>query len=359
MKAPVIEEWLNLQNVKWHYWESVPLARIDAERSLKNQARLDRALDEPTVAAYAQAMRDKAAFPALIAYALDTTREKATQPGADLVLITGNHRMAAAMETGRQDFDVYVVEERSPTVRERMTRTANFIEGRRPPPEEALQHAVWLVTTDGYTAAAAARMTNLKHSTVELALRADRVRAQLLSLGVDATQFPRTTLTRLSVLKLDAVLAAAGQAVRRYRLAPDTVGEMLRSVQIGRSEAEQLDEIRDFVLAPTIAARAAMSGRDGRFTQQMSTGTRVLAAIGVLRTHVARYPDPRAAGVRDADEFQAILDRWAEVQTAFGLWANKGRRLWGPGSGVNTAAVHGFASDTEGVDAASLAVRSA
>lgn len=343
MRSPVIEDWLERQKVKHAYWEVVPLARIDADRSLRNQARMDRALDQKTVESYAQAMRDGASFPALIAYKVDPDREKLATPGADLVLITGNHRMAAAIEANRADFDVYVVEDASPLVRERLTRTANFLEGRRPPPEEALQHAMWLVSHDGYTAGAAAKMTNLRRSGVETALRAERTRSRLLSMGIDATggHFAQAVLDRLGALRGDPVLEAAARAVIDYHLSTELAAEMLRRVHAGRSEAEQLRLIEDFCAQDYVRQRpqSLVDARQGSY--KIKPGHRILGNLTTARNYIERYPDPTSAGLIEPADFQRVLDVWADLQTGFAQWANKGRRRYGLGTLTNKEADHG------------------
>lgn len=341
MRHPLYEDWLDRQNVSYQFVPDVPFTRIDGARSLGNQARLERALDQGTVSSYAQAMLDGAKFPALIAYQLDPANERLGPDGADLILITGNHRQAAASEVGERAFDVYVVTESSPIVRERLTRTANFIEGRRPPTDEAVLHAIWLVQRDGYTSSAAARLTNLRADYLDRVLRAERVKSRLIGLGVKATNVPQGQLSTLNVLKTDPVLRAGGAAAVNYRLTIEQVQEMTRRATTRVTEAEQILEISQYVREAHIAARPALTGKNGQFTRMSSPVMRLLGGLGMMKKHLERHVTPTDSGILDPAEFQHVLDEWAILQTLFGNWASKGRKVYGRGSSENALADHG------------------
>src|SRR4051794_13664475 len=86
-----IEELLNKTGVSWTFEPDVSLGEIDMDRSLRNQARINKVLDQPTVETYIEAMKRGDQFPALISYFWNNTSKR--------VLIDGNHRAAAHKAT--------------------------------------------------------------------------------------------------------------------------------------------------------------------------------------------------------------------------------------------------------------------
>src|ERR1043165_2339631 len=113
------EQWLDKRHVPYRS-ETIRLADIDLETSLKNQARLSQPLDKDRVEEMTLAMREtKALFPPIVVYQNVGTKK--------WVIITGNHRVHAAIDAGWSEFDAYVVTSQDKMVLDVLTRTINQI----------------------------------------------------------------------------------------------------------------------------------------------------------------------------------------------------------------------------------------
>ena len=63
-----VEDWLDEHGVSWEYDPALPVARIDVERSLQNQARVYQKLDPERVGQYAEAIERGDQFPAVVTH---------------------------------------------------------------------------------------------------------------------------------------------------------------------------------------------------------------------------------------------------------------------------------------------------
>ena len=88
-------------NVEWAY-STIGIGLIDQKDSLRNQARLGVSIQQDVVEEYATAMRNGAAFPALVGF---------QRSDGSFILAGGNHRLAAAKSANRMTVDLYVCEQ--------------------------------------------------------------------------------------------------------------------------------------------------------------------------------------------------------------------------------------------------------
>ena len=101
-KSKTVESWLTDHGMKFEWVPDLPIAEIDVEAGLANQARLHDPLHEPTVATYLEAMERGDTFPAIVVVRPNAS-VKATP-------VDGNHLAKSAMLAGRESVAAYVVQ---------------------------------------------------------------------------------------------------------------------------------------------------------------------------------------------------------------------------------------------------------
>jgi hypothetical protein len=202
------ESWLRREGVDFVYHPFIPLEKFDVERSLQNQARLERPLIPEVVEEYARALRDGAQFPAVVCYATAT----------GYVLIDRNHRLAAARRVGLAGWDAYEVLTQDKFLLECLTRTANILEGVRATPAERLEQAAYLAATYGAPIRVLAQRFALDEDRLAEYLRERRARERLLAQGVSDLRLPGWHLARLNAIENDHVLREAALLAQRAAL---------------------------------------------------------------------------------------------------------------------------------------------
>lgn len=311
------ESWFSQQGVEADYRENVPLSRIDIEASLANQARLGKPLDDELWLKYADAMEQGADFPPLIVY----------DAGGRLIIVSGNHRVKAATYTSRKSFDLYVVKTDDRYIIERMTRSANVVEGRGLTKDESVAQAVYLVTTFHKRASDVARSFNLKPSDVQKAIERRRHMARLEGLGVKASRMSSSHLDAFGDIPDDKVLKAAVTLAQDYALTSDQAKEMAREIKDKTSEDARYAVVKDWSQRPEIVSRrphAALS-KGGRSTD-MPVKTRLLGVLAQLKRLATDYPDVNALQLTRVNEVEETLVMLHDVTNRLDDILRKGRK---------------------------------
>lgn len=276
---PQIENWLDSHGATYDR-KTVAIDKIDYRRSLKNQARIQ-PLDESLVAVYAEAMQDGAKFPPIVL--ADDGK------GAGMLVVDGNHRLAAAQLVGKTEVDAYVISNGTPRQITVMTFDANTKHGLPSSPEERRQHAVFLVETAGITAKDAARMLSVptRELTLDLALlRADR---RLASLGVDRWQaLSRSSKIRLENIRSDVVFASTAQLAIQSKMGIQALTNLVTEINDQRTEAEALAVVEAERARQNDTIAATVGGR-ARLSTDMIRLTRALAYADRLATDQIEY----------------------------------------------------------------------
>lgn len=245
MRDPRVEQWLKNELVKWEYVGELPLMTINLDASLNNQARMTMPLIESTVARYAMAMRRGDEFPAIVVY-----------PRKDqYVIITGNHRCAAAQRAGRLTLDAYVVRETDDLRLTGLTRMANGVEGMRHSEEEDVQHAVHLVTNYGMKLVDAAAKMNVDEDKVSKAYNQKKAVARLQALNVKLTGMTMYAIRSSARAQSDILAAKLADAALTYCLTNDQMDVMTRKCLAAGGEDAGQAAIMEFVQHPDIASQ--------------------------------------------------------------------------------------------------------
>lgn len=234
MREAKVEEWLNEEGIEWHYEPDVPLSKVDREASLKNQARY-KAIDQDHVLELAIAAEEKE-LTAMVGYYNTDHR---------IVIIDGNHRMEAYSLVARKTAGFYIVDTAYAWVVDRLTRTANKLEGLGQTRDEKLGHAIYFVKIQNMPVSAAAGLVQMSVAAVQNALAADDTRERLRSLGFNASLYP-TTLEELYRIKQDSALLGTAKLVHEAQLGAREAAEVARKVSKQRSEQAQQAMIDNF-----------------------------------------------------------------------------------------------------------------
>src|SRR5262245_2941145 len=111
MRSELYQAFLSRQGVDWRYLESVPVASINLQRSLRGQARLENPVDIELIDQYTVGYKAKDQFPAVVGY--QTNRDQYN-------LIDGVQRTHAMIRAKVTETDLYLVETSDPAVIDRL-----------------------------------------------------------------------------------------------------------------------------------------------------------------------------------------------------------------------------------------------
>lgn len=238
MKDPKVEQWLDREGVSWHYEHDIALSTIDRKASLDNQARFE-ALNEDHIVDLAVAAEEME-LPAMIAYRKQDGR---------LVIIDGNHRMEAYSRLNNKLVsDFYIIDIVHPWVIDRVTRTANVLNGAQLSREERISHALYLIRAENMDINSAAKCLMISKTTIQSVLSAEDVRGRLARLGF-TDRLPIKSLTILYRVKQDKALLEAANLAKEAKLTADETRELATRIERAAvSEKAQEAAINEFRL---------------------------------------------------------------------------------------------------------------
>jgi len=232
-KEAIIEEWLKDNVVDYELDRNFPLANVDLESSLKNQARLRVPLNEDVVETYAEAMENGAEFPPCVGY----------MQGKKLIFIDGNHRGAAYSLLDVVDIPVFIVKNASTDMILKLTYEANVPHGIPNSKEDRLDHAMWLVRSGGHSQRVAATVMNVKAADLQAALSRSEADRRAAALSVKRAHWSAISISsrrRLNAIKSDAAFRKAVDVVFKMDLKTGDVSELVSAVNRERTNAAQL-----------------------------------------------------------------------------------------------------------------------
>jgi len=232
MRQGTREDWLKQLKVDYEYKESIPISQIDIEKSLKNQARVRIAILPETRDSYAAGMKNGDKFPPIIVYWSDRLDA--------YVIIDGNHRIQAAKQIGRLDFDAYIVDVHQDALTiEILTRGANAIEGYPFTNSDRLFQAKYLVGL-GTSQAEAASLMKISQSTLSDEMLADIVNKRLSDLGLEPDALNTTQKRHLNKVTDNAVLKAIYDITCEASLSAKQLNALIDTTIENSSEKERL-----------------------------------------------------------------------------------------------------------------------
>jgi ParB-like chromosome segregation protein Spo0J len=296
-----MENRLTAQGVEWDYLAAIPLAQINVEAGLRNQARLSEPLRKGTVAQYARALLDGAVFPAVVLL----NGPKGFEP-AD-----GNHRIAALIAAGRKETDAYLVANADTYVRDRLIRTTNLVEGMRPSSEESLAQAIYLVETYKRPIKEVAWDCQLDDSVISRAIRVRETAQRLVAAGGRPEALNKTQLERLAVVHNDMVLKAAADLAIRASLKETEVASLTSSIQAKRTEQDQLESVRAATADYKERIGQTRSGRHPSSNQHRDT---LLRSLATLQRLVSENPTLEQLQCTNPADARRVAVLWAAVR---------------------------------------------
>lgn len=246
----------------------VSFEAIDLEASERNQARL-LPIHEETVELYEAAMRDGAVFPPIV---VNGTK-------APFVVLDGNHRIRAAINTGFDSAEMLVVTDASKAAMELYTYEANAKHGLPTTVEERVVQGVYLVSL-GNAAIDVAKALSISERKLWNAMAAYRSRQRLERLGV-ASNWSPGQLQRFGSVRSDVVVAPLVRLASAARLAVSDIEPMIVSVNALHTETEQLAFVaeQEAKYAPIIASTAGGAIDLPREVNRLKIGIRMLQTI--------------------------------------------------------------------------------
>ncbi len=299
------ESWLTRHKVSWEWLPSLSLASINIRKSLDNQARLGVPLDPDRVAQYAEEMRKGASFPPIIVY----------RSADKYIIITGNHRVAAAIAAKRTTIEAYYVPEAESDVylRDLLTRTANVIEGVTISFEERYQQAMYMVKMYNKSMNEVAAHMGVAASTLSLKMRSRDVADRAVSMGLQGHALPENTRMLFSPIQNDNVFKEVYEAVRTLGMNQREANDLIRETTLRGTEAEQIQKIHEIATRPEMKERARAIGDSGHVTD-LKARRRLMLSLGNLRSTLARYTDPMQFQLTTKQQLDAAEDVWKSIE---------------------------------------------
>lgn len=302
-RDPQREQWLENEEVKFEYRKAVPLAEFDERASLRNQARLDGALDKKLVESYALMAIDNMEPPAVMAW----------QGQNGLVMIDGNHRYAAAREAEKQVIDCYVVLSKDVYDIARLTRAANALEGKRPTHEQLVQQAGFLAKEFNQPVNEVAKSLHIPAAAVRIFLRSRKAEERLARLGVPMARMKRTVKERLQSIANDRVFQAAGQLIHDAALPSNEVEPLLADVRREGTEAAQLHVIAAWRQRPEIVNRMEQVVR-GKKKGRIAPKMRLFGALTAINAVLDAQDTLNLLQITGEAELRRLREQWAGAQ---------------------------------------------
>jgi hypothetical protein len=230
---PEIEEMLKEKGVTWEFFDEFDVELIDIPKSLANQARIGSPINAEQVDTYEEGMKRGDVFPAIVLY----------RSGKKYVVIDGNHRVAAAKNTG-YNLAAYVVGAKTPAqVIVMLTYEANTKHGLPTSQRERARHAVYLMENAGATMKHAAARMNLPTHYLSNYYSSYRADQRANATGIPAGQWRELhfgTRKKLNQLPDDEVFVAAVNVVFKARLNATEVEELIVALkQLGTANEQK------------------------------------------------------------------------------------------------------------------------
>lgn len=227
-----IEDWLDSKGVEWDFIPEFPIADIDIEKGLGNQARVFTKLDTERVATYAEGVERGDAFPGVILHKSSKVKSSA---------IDGNHRIAAYLRANKTSLPVYLVTKVQPRNLVMMTFEANVKHGLPTTHDERLYQAAWLMD-NGASEGQAAAAVNVKAADVRKYWAKRKADTRSKEVGINRTVWdalPQSTRNRLANINTDEGFKAAAELAFNANLSSGEVWDLVQRLQQIKSSSRQ------------------------------------------------------------------------------------------------------------------------
>lgn len=271
-----IEDFLINNHVSFTYRECVSPKQFDAEKSLRNQARIGSPLNEATVATYREAVENDELFPPLLV----------EKQGDKYVVLDGNHRLRAHAQAGAS-VDIYICE----GTRQQLAMLmflANAKHGLPSSPEDRLHHALYIVD-NGITQADACRLLGVPRKDLTKAIAKQNASRRADDAGIrrpDWESIPASARTRLNAIHTDEGFRAATDLARKAGLGTDEVFKMVARMNETRNASRQVGVVNALKVeyADRIASAAVNGATKPGKRANVSPRTRLASVLGMMVT---------------------------------------------------------------------------
>lgn len=272
-----IEKYLNDRGFTWVLHEGLPLDEFDQDKSLKNQARVGKPLDEATVRRYVDALENGDVFPPIIA--------AETSTNAPLVVADGNHRFEAHKRHVSKGIDTYIVQGATPQAVTILTFEANTKHGLPTNENDRIHQALWMMDT-GVTAEEAARRLGLPVGKLRNAANLAAVdrRAEENHINRAAwDRLPDGTKKRLGQASTDEGFAALAKLTIDAGLNTSDVSPQVGQMNALRSSKKQVEFVDAARLTFAHQLQVGGSTEGPGFGRQVNSGRKLFGmALGQL-----------------------------------------------------------------------------
>lgn len=223
--------------VSYEFKKSLPLAAIDVETSLHNQARIEGKLRHDLVERYTDLLRNGRELPPLIVWDATGNRK------GGMLVIDGNHRRAAAQRAGLDAYPAFMVaHDTDPRTVTAMTMAANAVHGAVSTHEDLIAHALWQID-GGLPINEAARKFGLKPADVRKAAGLREAARRAARCGIDSQgwdKLPHTSRVRLCNLITDEAFAGAANLAITAGLSAAAIDDM--TAELNRTKSVRTQE---------------------------------------------------------------------------------------------------------------------
>ncbi len=218
------ESHLRKMGVAHREVDRVHISEIDVEVSRRNNARLRDRYDESLAMEYADAMADGAAFPKLILV-------KKSGKSKKYLVISGNHRLGAAIQLQQLTVAAYVLDEWDDQINDLIARSANRWTGKRQTAEEAVEHARHMMSAYGMNASEVARYFGLRAKWLQGQLRALDVKSRCQKLHLNTADVPVAIFNKLHTIRMHSQpFAEAAKVVCQPGVTTDQASRIVDAV---------------------------------------------------------------------------------------------------------------------------------
>ena len=268
----VLEEYLDKKGVTWVFHPRVEPSEFDAAKSLGNQARIAKPIDEARVEQYAEAMRRGEIFPPVIAHG---------KPGK-YVIADGNHRLHGALRA-KKPLRMYLISADARTI-VLITFEANTRHGLPTSEDERIQQALYLIDNGANIPEAAAALS-LSRKVVDRASQQRNAEQRFMTNNIPLMiieKLGKPIKNRLKDISTDEGFVAAVNLTNDAALVWNEVAELVTETNALRSSSKQVEYVAS--LRENLYRDRIQDSGGGTFTRKSSRGPkgRVNMSVGNL-----------------------------------------------------------------------------
>jgi hypothetical protein len=190
MRDLKVEQYLDRGSYAYEYTEKVPIAKINKKKSRSNPSRAAVRLDEDRAIQYGLAMESGSDFPAIVLLKL----ENLSPTEADLLVVSGMHRLAGFELSGIAESDAYIINESDEYRIDSLLYSINNIEGRAPTQNEQILKL--LALHEKYPHVSLSQLSRewcIKRDAIQNVAKVQRARQRAREAGYDLERIKITT----------------------------------------------------------------------------------------------------------------------------------------------------------------------